>query len=200
VVSRFRIPTCQNIKAGILENIIETAVRLASNTGQTARQSRHSRGQCPRRPTPRPSPDPLPVWPRIHVSPPIVPSPLVTQPIPTRQPHRQFLQPIVRTPQPPRSGPSSGDEIVFVPGAENAPLLCYYPETFFIATTLPTRTFTELRLFKEHCQDIYNNHWQPVELHVTNCDVWTVFSFSLPLFIMCTITVSHVTDDFYFHT
>jgi hypothetical protein len=81
-----------------------------------------------------------------------------------RQPCRQFLQPIVRTLQPPRSGPSSGDEIVFIPGAENAPLLCYYPETSFIATTLPTRTFTELRLFKEHCQDIYNNHQQPVEL------------------------------------
>jgi hypothetical protein len=35
---------------------------------------------------------------------------------------------------------------------------------------------------------------------VTNCDVWTVFSFSLLLFIACTITVSHVTDDFYFRT
>jgi hypothetical protein len=33
---------------------------------------------------------------------------------------------------------------------------------------------------------------------VTNCDAWTVFSFSLPLFIACTITVGHVTDDLYF--
>jgi hypothetical protein len=135
-----------------------------SNAEQTSRQIRHSRGQRPRRPTPRPSPDPLPVRPRIHVSPPVVPSPLVTQPIPTRQTRCQFLQPLVRTPRPPCSGPSSGDEIVFVPGAENTPLLCYYPETFFIATTLPTRTFTELHLFKEHCRNIYNNHHQPVKL------------------------------------
>jgi hypothetical protein len=35
---------------------------------------------------------------------------------------------------------------------------------------------------------------------VTNCDVWTVFSFPLLLFIVCTITVSHVTDDLYFRT
>jgi hypothetical protein len=35
---------------------------------------------------------------------------------------------------------------------------------------------------------------------VTNCDAWTVFSFSLPLFIACTITVGHVTDDLYFRT
>jgi hypothetical protein len=35
---------------------------------------------------------------------------------------------------------------------------------------------------------------------VTNCDAWTVFSFPLPLFIVCTITVGHVTDDFYFRT
>jgi hypothetical protein len=33
-----------------------------------------------------------------------------------------------------------------------------------------------------------------------NCDVWTVFSFPLPLFIVCTITVGHVTDDLYFRT
>jgi hypothetical protein len=33
---------------------------------------------------------------------------------------------------------------------------------------------------------------------VTNCDAWTVFSFPLPLFIACTITVGHVTDDLYF--
>jgi hypothetical protein len=32
---------------------------------------------------------------------------------------------------------------------------------------------------------------------VTNCDAWTVFSFSLPLFIACTIIVGHVTDDLY---
>jgi hypothetical protein len=35
-------------------------------------------------------------------------------------------------------------------------------------------------------------------LDVTNCDAWTIFSFSLPLFIACTITVGHVTDDLYF--
>jgi serine/threonine protein kinase len=35
-------------------------------------------------------------------------------------------------------------------------------------------------------------------LAVTNCDTWTVFSFSLPLFIACTITVGDVTDDLYF--
>jgi hypothetical protein len=34
---------------------------------------------------------------------------------------------------------------------------------------------------------------------VTNRDTWTIFSFSLPLFITCTITVGHVTDDLYFH-
>jgi hypothetical protein len=34
--------------------------------------------------------------------------------------------------------------------------------------------------------------------YVMNCDVWTVFSFPLLLFIACTITVGHVTDDFYF--
>jgi hypothetical protein len=33
-----------------------------------------------------------------------------------------------------------------------------------------------------------------------NCDTWTVFSFSLPLFIACTITVGHVTDDLYLRT
>jgi hypothetical protein len=35
---------------------------------------------------------------------------------------------------------------------------------------------------------------------VTNCDTWTVFSFSLLLFIACTITVGHVTDNLYFCT
>jgi hypothetical protein len=35
---------------------------------------------------------------------------------------------------------------------------------------------------------------------VTNCDAWTVFSFSLLLFIACTTIVGHVTDDLYFHT
>jgi hypothetical protein len=35
---------------------------------------------------------------------------------------------------------------------------------------------------------------------VTNCDAWTIFSFSLLLFIACTITVGHVTDDLYFRT
>jgi hypothetical protein len=35
---------------------------------------------------------------------------------------------------------------------------------------------------------------------VTNCDAWTVFSFPLLLFIVCTITVGHVTDDLYFRT
>jgi hypothetical protein len=35
---------------------------------------------------------------------------------------------------------------------------------------------------------------------VTNRDTWTVFSFSLPLFIACTITVGHVIDDLYFRT
>jgi hypothetical protein len=35
---------------------------------------------------------------------------------------------------------------------------------------------------------------------VTNCDTWTVFSFSLCLFIACTTTVGHVTDDLYFCT
>jgi hypothetical protein len=39
-----------------------------------------------------------------------------------------------------------------------------------------------------------------IRLDVTNCDVWTVFSISLLLFITCTITVGHVTDDLYFRT
>jgi hypothetical protein len=46
---------------------------------------------------------------------------------------------------------------------------------------------------------------QPIEefiprIDVTNCDVWTVFSLSSSLFIVCTITVGHVTDDLYFRT
>jgi hypothetical protein len=48
-----------------------------------------------------------------------------------------------------------------------------------------------------HFQKMTTEKWR---YFVTNCDAWTVFSFSLPLFIACTITVGHVTDDLYFRT
>ena len=114
---------------------------------------------------PRPhSPAPLPIPPRIHRSPPspVIPTPQTVQQPSQNQRHQQFLQPIRRNPQ---SGPSSGDEIVFVPGAQNTPLNCHYPEQIFVSNTLPTSTAKELHFYKEYCRNLYNNtNHQSLEL------------------------------------
>jgi hypothetical protein len=51
-------------------------------------------------------------------------------------------------------------------------------------------------VLRQAAEDLVNEQAQVV----TNCDAWTVFSFPLLLFIVCTITVGHVTDDLYFRT
>ena len=78
---------------------------------------------------------------------------------------RQLINPVRRAPPSPRSGPSSGDEVVFVPGAEIPITAPHYPEYIFISKSLPTRSSSELRHFKEHCSYLWHQaNRQPIEL------------------------------------
>ena len=78
---------------------------------------------------------------------------------------RQFINPVRRAPPTPRSGPSSGDEVVIIPGAEVPVTAPHYPEHIFLSKSLPTRSSGELRHFKEHCSYLWHQaNRAPIEL------------------------------------
>ena len=86
-----------------------------------------------------------------HIS--VVPNPDIPRVDLANQRRPPLIRPIPVYPQQPaaRQHSTSSEEAQFL-DTQPTQLHCYYPEAFYIADHVPTRTPRELRQFKEHCR------------------------------------------------
>jgi hypothetical protein len=164
-----------------LENVIEWAIRLASQSNQSNRRGRSSRrntsvsqrsGSLTRAPNGSILPPSLPTR-SASATPDLRPNILrINQAAPTEPTYpsinrfyRQPERPLPPTPQEPveirgqvtsayRASPQEEVHQITPPHQE---LYCYYPEEIYLSSVLPTRTPRELRHFQEHCFRIYQH-------------------------------------------
>ena len=145
-----------------LENVIEWAINLASQTRRNPRNHRE------RIATPHPNP---PVLPREEIRSSSSSSRRsqvqanqrnqsrrlthrernpVTYPSPLNPVYRNLYQDERR-----QVSPVSSDEIIFAP--RDQVLYCYLPEQLYVSSVIPTRSPQELQEFKNHCLSIFES-------------------------------------------